>query len=67
MPTDKQLSRNRVTAAEVRAWARAQGHEVGQRGHLPPKVISAYNRTHRTFYLDTNPARDWNKTQEVDA
>ncbi len=35
-----------VGAAEVRAWARAQGMHVGERGRLHPDIIDAWNRAH---------------------
>ena len=35
------------SAAQVRAWARAAGLDVGDRGRLPPKVIVAYTAEHR--------------------
>jgi DNA polymerase-3 subunit epsilon len=37
-----------VTAspAAVRAWARANGHEVGDRGRLPVEITDAYRRAH---------------------
>lgn len=34
--------------AEVRAWARAQGHHVGARGRLHGDVIAAYQAAHPT-------------------
>lgn len=45
------------TAADVRAWAREKGYEVGQRGHLPADVIDLYNRRHAppNQFRDTNP------------
>lgn len=33
-----------VTAADVRAWARSKGMEVGARGRIHPDVIAAYNK-----------------------
>jgi DNA polymerase-3 subunit epsilon len=30
----------------VRAWARANGHEVGDRGRLPVEITDAYRRAH---------------------
>jgi very-short-patch-repair endonuclease len=37
---------HRVSTAEVRAWARAHGLRVGERGRLHPEVIGAWNRAH---------------------
>jgi hypothetical protein len=48
-----------VSAAVVRAWARAKGLTVGKRGHLPQEVIEAYNRAHRAKeFVNPNP---WKK------
>ncbi len=35
-----------ATPAQVRAWARASGMRVGERGHLPEAVWWAYHRAH---------------------
>lgn len=35
------------TAADVRAWARAQGHAVGQRGYISEAVVTAFNKGKR--------------------
>ncbi|WP_167761517.1 histone-like nucleoid-structuring protein Lsr2 [Blastococcus sp. CT_GayMR19] len=35
-----------VCPAAVRAWARANGHEVGERGRLPAELSEAYQRAH---------------------
>jgi DNA polymerase-3 subunit epsilon len=32
--------------AAVRAWARANGYEVGERGRVPAEVTEAYRRAH---------------------
>lgn len=31
-----------VTTAEVRAWALANGYEIGTRGRIPNEVLAAY-------------------------
>lgn len=31
-----------VSIAEVRAWARANGHQVSDRGRIPAQVVAAY-------------------------
>lgn len=54
---DPESGRNLAPASQVREWARAQGLSVGSRGHFKPEVIKAFNRRHRTIYLDRNPAR----------
>ncbi|MGY2003978.1 exonuclease domain-containing protein [Blastococcus sp. SYSU DS1024] len=35
-----------ISPAAVRAWARANGHEVGERGRLPADLTEAYRRAH---------------------
>ncbi|MGI4894122.1 MAG: AAA domain-containing protein, partial [Janthinobacterium lividum] len=35
-----------VSPEEVRAWGRANGWEVGERGHLRPELIAAYETEH---------------------
>jgi uncharacterized protein YhaN len=44
-----QPERPSVTAdgAQIREWARAQGHEVGERGRLPTHIVAAYRAQHR--------------------
>ena len=43
-------SRGRSTSgpspAEIRDWARAQGHEVSDRGRVPAEVRTAYDNAH---------------------
>jgi hypothetical protein len=34
------------TAAEVRAWARQQGHEVSDKGRIPASVRAAFDEAH---------------------
>jgi len=45
---DGTMPATHVTAspAAVRAWARANGYEVGDRGRLPATMIDAYRRAH---------------------
>jgi DNA polymerase-3 subunit epsilon len=35
-----------ASPAAMRAWARANGHEIGERGRLPAEVTDAYRRAH---------------------
>jgi len=35
-----------ISPAAVRTWARANGHEVGERGRLPAELTEAYRRAH---------------------
>ena len=39
--------RPQPSTADVRAWARAQGHEVAEKGKLRPEVWAAYRAAHR--------------------
>lgn len=32
--------------AEIREWARANGHKVNERGRIPATVIEAYDKAH---------------------
>lgn len=38
-----QPSTSGKNTSEVRAWAKANGHEVNGRGRLPAEVVAAYN------------------------
>jgi hypothetical protein len=38
---------NRERLAAVRAWAKANGHEVNDRGRIPNSVIEAYDQAQR--------------------
>jgi DNA polymerase-3 subunit epsilon len=44
-----EASGNSVSPAVVRAWARANGYEVGDRGRLPFEVTNAYRRAQETL------------------
>lgn len=35
------------TSADIRQWARGQGHELGDRGRIPGHIVSEYAREHR--------------------
>ena len=43
-----ELPDSEPTTAEVRAWARASGLDVSERGRLRPEVWTAYHRAHTT-------------------
>ena len=48
-----------ATTAEVRAWLRKQGFQVGNRGHISNELIAKYNhRHHRRIYENKNPWTD---------
>ena len=49
--TNSKLTVRKVaaTGAEVRAWARENGFEVGARGRLNPEAVAAFNKTHKGF------------------
>jgi hypothetical protein len=36
----------RTDTGEVRTWARANGHEVSERGRIPSAVVEAYDAAH---------------------
>jgi DNA polymerase-3 subunit epsilon len=36
-----------ISPSAVRAWARANGHDVGERGRLPADLTEAYRRAHQ--------------------
>lgn len=40
----------------IRAWAKARGYEVGDRGALPPDIIRAYDRASRSSTSSTRAA-----------
>ena len=44
------------TTAQLRAWARAQGMEVGDRGRLSPAVLEAYAAAHAAPDAAPDPA-----------
>lgn len=33
--------------AEIREWARANGHKVNERGRIPASIVEAYEQAHR--------------------
>ena len=37
--------RNNKTA-EIRAWARENGHKVNERGRIPGDIVAAYDKSH---------------------
>ena len=44
----------RERSAEIRAWARRRGHQVGERDRIPATIIQEYEASH---YLGSGPAR----------
>lgn len=42
-----------VTADMVRSWAQKRGMEVADNGRLPFKVVTAYNKAHKSKYEST--------------
>jgi hypothetical protein len=38
--------RSRSDLADIRAWARANGHSVSERGRIAGDVVQAYNQAH---------------------
>jgi hypothetical protein len=47
---------NPPTPSEVRQWARENGHDVKDTGSLPRRVVTAWNRTHRTRKIEVPAA-----------
>jgi very-short-patch-repair endonuclease len=45
-PSGSSVAAAGVPAAEVRSWAKAQGHRVGERGRMSPEVVDAWNAAH---------------------
>jgi hypothetical protein len=41
-----------ASPADVRAWARENGHEVGTRGRFAPDLIRAFNASHGLKYRE---------------
>lgn len=47
-PPAVRVRRSREDSAEIRAWARANGHEVSDNGRIPGPVTEAYDKAHAT-------------------
>jgi hypothetical protein len=45
--TKRRTAAHRKHSAEVRAWAKAQGLTVSERGRIPAEVVSKYDASHR--------------------
>jgi Lsr2 len=45
--TKRRTAAHRKHSAEVRAWAKANGMAVSERGRIPAEVVSKYDSTHR--------------------
>ena len=45
--TKRRTAAHRKHSAEVRAWAKANGMSVSERGRIPAEVVSKYESTHR--------------------
>jgi hypothetical protein len=43
---EKPARSNRDQTAAIREWARANGHQVSDRGRIPKSVIEAYQAAH---------------------
>lgn len=64
-----------ASAAEVRAWAKENGHEVGARGLFSQETITAYNKSHavkykagkhvKTIEVKAKPAKGRTQTRKV--
>jgi hypothetical protein len=44
--TKRRTAAHRKHSAEVRAWAKASGMAVSERGRIPAEVVSKYESTH---------------------
>jgi hypothetical protein len=45
--TKRRTAAHRQHSAEIRAWAKASGIEVSDRGRIPAQVIADYEASHR--------------------
>jgi len=45
--TKRRTAAHRQHSAEVRAWAKASGIEVSDRGRIPAQVIADFEASHR--------------------
>jgi hypothetical protein len=45
--TKRRTAAHRQHSAEIRAWAKASGIEVSDRGRIPAQVIASYEASHR--------------------
>ena len=43
---DKPVRSNRDQTSAIREWARANGHQVSERGRIPKSVLEAYQAAH---------------------
>ncbi len=37
---------DREQTAAIRAWARSNGHKIGEKGRIPTAIVEAYHSTH---------------------
>jgi nucleoid-associated protein Lsr2 len=37
---------DRAHTAEIRAWAKEQGHQISERGRIPASVVAEYEQSH---------------------
>lgn len=42
----RQLRRSKKNLDEIREWARANGHQVSDRGRIPYAIVDAYDQVH---------------------
>ena len=42
-PSGKRARGSRPDMAQIREWARSQGHNLGDKGRIPAKIVEAYD------------------------
>lgn len=47
-PKPRRTAAARRRAADIRAWAKANGHPAGERGRIPVRTVQEYHRTQRS-------------------
>ena len=45
-PLRRSTRADREQTAAIRAWARANGHKIGDKGRIPAAIIDAYHAAH---------------------
>ncbi|MEO5928194.1 MAG: histone-like nucleoid-structuring protein Lsr2, partial [Patescibacteria group bacterium] len=46
-PTTKGTSHNKEQSRAIRLWAKANGHDLADRGRIPASVVEAFELAHR--------------------
>jgi hypothetical protein len=45
-PARRNTRADREQTAAIRAWARSNGHKIGDKGRIPAAIVTAYNQLH---------------------